>query len=600
MSGFEIEQIKPPAGDNSEIYKMVEPPPPEGGPHEPYNPNLDRGRAFLIWISQAALVLGIAGLCGRFGVSPWMWMPGIAVFIIICILVDLKIWKNAATKDPVPRGDILLVLMQTGIWLTSISLIAVAWATYLRVNVNESKLGLIFCLFLVGFAILVFVLSLYSYRHQSTPWFQFSVGVILIPFLVSWMVATLISSFISPRVMGGKEAARLETIAAETLRVRKTWAKNPGWIKSGGTPIMVAVALSGGGYRAAAIHAGFLQTLDEKCVPISYLSTVSGGSIIGAWYALGYPPAEFKKKLLDRKPGLADDIAAIHWAFADLFWPTWSSADTYSRHFKNVFFDTKTLGDSSLVPKLLVNATDIEQDADNAREVFFKDRDPKLNKTRLADVVAASGAFPGAFQPKTIEWKPAEGDGAIVPRRFIDGGVVENLGIKGLNRYFTLTKGRSALDDIDILLISDASKRGKIDRLSPKVQLLKLLSRSTGITYDRLHLEIYDQLSDKKVVSIRSTQKEGITSLSTAYFPSMTAGGKTVSGRGNVVAEEVSKIDTLQELEPETVEKAFWVGYTLGTQFWKQIDERRKTLSGNASDECPVVSPLRTASGMAS
>jgi predicted acylesterase/phospholipase RssA len=48
-----------------------------------------------------------------------------------------------------------------------------------------------------------------------------------------------------------------------------------------GEPLRVAVALSGGGYRAAITEAGLLAALDRHCVPIRYLSTVSGGSIIG-------------------------------------------------------------------------------------------------------------------------------------------------------------------------------------------------------------------------------------------------------------------------------------------------------------------------------
>ena len=55
--------------------------------------------------------------------------------------------------------------------------------------------------------------------------------------------------------------------------------------------LRVAVTLSGGGYRAAVSHAGLLAGLDAHCVPVHVLSTVSGGSIAGAAYALGVPPA---------------------------------------------------------------------------------------------------------------------------------------------------------------------------------------------------------------------------------------------------------------------------------------------------------------------
>ena len=53
-------------------------------------------------------------------------------------------------------------------------------------------------------------------------------------------------------------------------------------------PIRIGLALSGGGFRAAAYHLGVLKRLEEFGVlaSIEALSTVSGGSITGALYAL--------------------------------------------------------------------------------------------------------------------------------------------------------------------------------------------------------------------------------------------------------------------------------------------------------------------------
>ncbi|MEZ5901255.1 MAG: hypothetical protein R3D51_17375 [Hyphomicrobiaceae bacterium] len=46
--------------------------------------------------------------------------------------------------------------------------------------------------------------------------------------------------------------------------------------------IRVGLALSGGGYRAALVHVGVMEELAILGVPVTHLSTVSGGSIIGA------------------------------------------------------------------------------------------------------------------------------------------------------------------------------------------------------------------------------------------------------------------------------------------------------------------------------
>ena len=50
----------------------------------------------------------------------------------------------------------------------------------------------------------------------------------------------------------------------------------------------IGLALSGGGYRAAAYHIGVLRALHKLGVldKVDYISSVSGGSIIAAYYGL--------------------------------------------------------------------------------------------------------------------------------------------------------------------------------------------------------------------------------------------------------------------------------------------------------------------------
>ena len=63
---------------------------------------------------------------------------------------------------------------------------------------------------------------------------------------------------------------------------------------------MIGLALSGGGSRAIAFHLGCLRALHELGVldKVKVLSTVSGGSVIGALYALSNEPfSEFEKRI---------------------------------------------------------------------------------------------------------------------------------------------------------------------------------------------------------------------------------------------------------------------------------------------------------------
>ena len=56
----------------------------------------------------------------------------------------------------------------------------------------------------------------------------------------------------------------------------------------------VGLALSGGGARAIAFHLGCLRALHDRGIleQVEVISTVSGGSVIGAMYAYGDQPFE--------------------------------------------------------------------------------------------------------------------------------------------------------------------------------------------------------------------------------------------------------------------------------------------------------------------
>jgi len=76
--------------------------------------------------------------------------------------------------------------------------------------------------------------------------------------------------------------------------------------------LRIGLALSGGGYRAAVFHAGVLQALEDLGARISNLSTVSGGSIIGAYYAIGGDPATFARAMADGRFDVKRELMFVH------------------------------------------------------------------------------------------------------------------------------------------------------------------------------------------------------------------------------------------------------------------------------------------------
>jgi hypothetical protein len=75
----------------------------------------------------------------------------------------------------------------------------------------------------------------------------------------------------------------------------RTVAQAVGGIDKTGSPVpRIGIALSGGGFRAALFHAGVLEELENLGIKPAVVSAVSGGAIIGAYYALANPLQEFQ------------------------------------------------------------------------------------------------------------------------------------------------------------------------------------------------------------------------------------------------------------------------------------------------------------------
>tara|TARA_R110001583_G_scaffold10417_4_gene47856 strand:+ start:28029 stop:30230 length:2202 start_codon:yes stop_codon:yes gene_type:complete len=72
----------------------------------------------------------------------------------------------------------------------------------------------------------------------------------------------------------------------------------------------IGLVLSGGGAKGFA-HIGVLKVLEELNMPIDYISGTSMGSIIGAFYAMGYSASEIEKLVLsqDWEELLTDEIS---------------------------------------------------------------------------------------------------------------------------------------------------------------------------------------------------------------------------------------------------------------------------------------------------
>ena len=249
----------------------------------------------------------------------------------------------------------------------------------------------------------------------------------------------------------------------------------------------LALCLSGGGYRAAAFHLGVLDALDRLGLlgELRVLSTISGGTIAGAAYALataaGEPFPAFARRF--RRTLATRNVVAE--AFRALATPDPAGrAPSLIRAAAGVYATPDFVGaatldaliDATARPDALVFGatefrtglafrlqTDRTADAVVGAGPRLRVADAVAREIRVADAVAASSCFPSVFEPlrfpDDFRWaRPLDavradlGPGFEAPLPLMDGGVFDNQGVDGVLQTYRRWKASA-----DLLLVSDTS-----------------------------------------------------------------------------------------------------------------------------------------------
>jgi predicted acylesterase/phospholipase RssA len=204
----------------------------------------------------------------------------------------------------------------------------------------------------------------------------------------------------------------------------------------------VGIAISGGGSRSANFSAacmfhlqrlGLLQRAD-------YISAVSGGSLSAAYYCVSdnqqWSPGNVQTKLTH---SFASDMiwnTILPWNFLVMSFSDWDRSDVLADSFRKVLFsssDKRALTFADLRedrPRLLINSTDLQS---GKSFVFCNETFDLLNSDLasypLGHAVAASSAVPVLLHQVTLR------DFSTTYKQYrhlIDGGVVDNLGVRTL------------------------------------------------------------------------------------------------------------------------------------------------------------------------
>ena len=235
----------------------------------------------------------------------------------------------------------------------------------------------------------------------------------------------------------------------------------------------IALALSGGGYRAMVFHLGALLRLNEVgfLSKLTRVSSVSGGSITAGALAMSWKELRFKNGIVDNLSIVVDRVRALASTTIDagaviggILLPG-SISDRVASAYDEVLFKGKKLSDlvdeaPGKAPRFVFNATNVQTAA------LWRFSKPYMGDYRvglvdnpdvvLARVVAASSAFPPVLSPLTllINQPMKKTKGADLSRPpytkqavLSDGGVYDNLGLETIFKRYTT------------LLVSDAGQK---------------------------------------------------------------------------------------------------------------------------------------------
>jgi NTE family protein len=233
----------------------------------------------------------------------------------------------------------------------------------------------------------------------------------------------------------------------------------------------IALAMSGGGFRAMLFHAGALMRLNELGLlsKLNRISSVSGGSIASGflatvWPQLGNPGpdgafAGFKTIYVEPMLAFSRHNLDVKTALTGLL-PGFSAGAQLAKSYENYLFDTRTLQNIPDNPRFVFCATNLQSG------VLFRFSKPyagdyvigRLDQPTipLSQAVAASSAFPPVLSPMELtlpegsftDWPTQSGTQSVPPaelaqmrKRVVltDGGVYDNHGLEPVvKRYMTV------------------------------------------------------------------------------------------------------------------------------------------------------------------
>lgn len=176
------------------------------------------------------------------------------------------------------------------------------------------------------------------------------------------------------------------------------------------------LVLSGGGARGF-VHLGIIKALEEMGLSFSCIAGTSAGSIVGAFYAYGFPPDEIARIVASTS---FLKTLRMAWSWTGLLDLTGLGSIMLNYMPENNF--------SALKIPTTIAATDL-----------MKGRPAYFTEGELIPAILASCCIPGIF-------KPVEHNGSL----YVDGGILDNMPVKAIRDQcdFVIAAHCNPIDDM--------------------------------------------------------------------------------------------------------------------------------------------------------
>lgn len=288
--------------------------------------------------------------------------------------------------------------------------------------------------------------------------------------------------------------------------------------------LKIALAFSGGGYRAASFCLGTLSFLDKLKIRekslldyVVALSTVSGGTITGAAYAIGIKkgerfPAIYKslykfikeadlvtlslERLIAREGWGGGRVKSLINAFADIYDKELFQKTRFGTllaeepriHLKHISFNATEFSNALQFRFQCSEKINAPRSSEPARGIignnFYRIPEDAAREIRMADILAASSCFPGGFEPINFPTDFMSDHSPLLKELnakagyvvgLMDGGIVDNQGIepillaeKRMRRNRT-NPGKQG-NELDLIIVTDVASPYMEDYLASTQQ----------------------------------------------------------------------------------------------------------------------------------